>query len=111
MDLEKRLKKLNSLKDKIDIEIEDVQDKIHFSFQKEKTDVAQKRLNKWYRTKTSFVKIFSITGNTYKSISITHDFTYFFNGVIFSRDYYPKDYKKCSKEEIKQIQEYFDRIK
>lgn len=111
MKLEEELKRLQRQKEALEKEIENIEDQIYFSYQKEKTDVAKKRLNIWYKKGELFTKILSITGNTYIGISISLALGFISEEVIYSCDYYPNEYKEPSKEELKEIENYFNRIK
>ena len=111
MEKQNRLDKLEKLKVKIEKEIEHLKDQIYFREQEEKTEIAKQRLNKWFIRFDSYVKIKSITGNTYKTIILTDSFEYCGIQSMSSEDYFPEDYKECTKEEVKQIEIFFDLMK
>lgn len=109
--LENKLKELQKNKTELEKDIEELSDMIKFNYQSEKTDIAKERLNKWYKKGSSnYYKIHSITGNTYKYIFLSIVLGCISDGVIISEDYYPNDFAKCSSEELKQIESFFNEI-
>ena len=110
IDLENKLKELQKKKTELEKEIEDLADKICFNYQSEKTDIAKERLNKWYKKDSWYIKIYSITGNTYKYISLSISLGFISDDFIVSEDYYPNEYVKCSNEEVKEIEQFFIKL-